>query len=63
MGDCVIPNCRKQSISRFSAFCKDHCDKTPCGECHLKPGERCDICGAREPTVSAQEGGAENIDG
>ena len=20
---------------------------TPCGECHLQPGERCDICGAR----------------
>lgn len=22
--------------------------KTPCGECHLQPGERCDICGARD---------------
>lgn len=22
--------------------------KEPCGECHIKPGERCDICGARE---------------
>lgn len=21
----------------------------PCGECHLKPGETCDICGAKEP--------------
>lgn len=20
--------------------------ETPCGECHLQPGERCDICGA-----------------
>ena len=20
--------------------------KTPCGECHLKPGEKCDVCGA-----------------
>ena len=48
MADCVIPNCRKRAISRFSAFCIDHCDKTPCGECHLRPGERCDICGARE---------------
>ena len=19
---------------------------TPCGECHLQPGERCDVCGA-----------------
>lgn len=23
--------------------------KTPCGECHLKPCEICDICGAVEP--------------
>lgn len=23
---------------------------TPCGECHLQPGERCDICGALAPT-------------
>lgn len=22
--------------------------KPPCGECHLRPGERCDICGAIE---------------
>jgi len=22
----------------------------PCGECHLKPNERCDICGAKELT-------------
>ena len=21
--------------------------RTPCGECHLSPGERCDICGAK----------------
>ena len=20
----------------------------PCGECHLQPGERCDVCGARD---------------
>jgi len=24
---------------------------TPCGECHLNPGERCDICGALEPVT------------
>jgi len=23
--------------------------KTPCGECHLRSGETCDICGAKEP--------------
>ncbi|KRS15632.1 hypothetical protein XM52_22590 [Roseovarius indicus] len=22
--------------------------KEPCGECHLQPGETCDICGAQE---------------
>ncbi|WP_440466913.1 hypothetical protein ACKI1H_27185 [Pseudomonas sp. YH-1] len=22
---------------------------TPCNECHLQPGERCDICGAKAP--------------
>lgn len=27
-------------------------DKTPCGECHLKPGETCDVCGATEPQES-----------
>jgi hypothetical protein len=26
--------------------------KTPCGECHIKPGETCDICGATEPTTT-----------
>lgn len=25
----------------------------PCGECHLKPGETCDICGAKEPPEPA----------
>ena len=24
--------------------------KTPCGECHLQPGERCDVCGAYSGT-------------
>lgn len=23
--------------------------KPPCGECHLKDGETCDICGAHQP--------------
>jgi hypothetical protein len=23
---------------------------TPCGECHLQPGERCDVCGAYSGT-------------
>lgn len=25
--------------------------KTPCGECHLNSGEKCDICGARRLTA------------
>jgi hypothetical protein len=24
----------------------------PCGECHLQPGETCDICGAKDPRNS-----------
>jgi len=27
--------------------------KPPCGECHLKPGETCDICGAVEHRLNA----------
>ena len=27
---------------------------TPCGECHLQPGERCDICGARDTQPEPQ---------
>lgn len=28
--------------------CKKALAKQPCGECHLQPGERCDVCGARQ---------------
>lgn len=28
---------------------KSH-DGKPCGECHLQPGERCDVCGALQGT-------------
>jgi hypothetical protein len=27
----------------------------PCGECHIRPGETCDICGASNPPVSLSE--------
>jgi hypothetical protein len=54
---CIIPNCGKRTPAA-EPFCADHRDKgpfhirnkqgdPPCGECHLKPGETCDICGAR----------------
>lgn len=52
---CIIPNCGKPAVSKFAAFCRKHCDDTPCGECHLRPGERCDICGAREPHSPTKE--------
>jgi hypothetical protein len=29
--------------------------KPPCGECHLKAGETCNICGAHQAAVSADE--------
>lgn len=27
--------------------------KQACGECHLSPGERCDICGAQDEQIAA----------
>lgn len=27
--------------------------REPCGECHIQPGERCDICGKSAPLVLA----------
>jgi hypothetical protein len=27
--------------------------KVPCGECHLRPGELCDICGARATAATS----------
>lgn len=30
-----------------AAFPQPVKQSTPCGECHLQPGERCDICGAK----------------
>jgi len=32
----------------------------PCGECHLQPGETCDICGAQQRLVDT---GELNVDG
>lgn len=26
---------------------EDYGARDPCGECHLQPGERCDICGLK----------------
>lgn len=27
-------------------------NRSPCDECRLKPGETCDICGAKQPRVA-----------
>lgn len=32
--------------------------KEPCGECHIKPGETCCVCGASVPPAPEREGGA-----
>ena len=39
-----------QNLARLRSLCRfalAAAKRTPCGECHLSPGERCDICGAR----------------
>ena len=28
---------------------------TPCGECHLQPGERCDVCGAIDAAIRSDK--------
>jgi len=51
---CMMNNCRN-SAPASEPFCSLHRfpkpkrkdGGEPCGECHLQPGERCDICGAR----------------
>lgn len=55
---CLIPNCGK-SAPASEAFCSVHSfpkpkrnvGGAPCGECHLRSGETCDICGAKEPNL------------
>ena len=35
-----------EMVRRFTEAMASRQQKTPCGECHLQPGARCDICGA-----------------
>jgi hypothetical protein len=45
---CAVP----QNLARLRGLCRyalAAAKRTPCGECHLQPGERCDICGAQRP--------------
>ena len=32
-----------------------NCEGPPCGECHLQPGELCDICGRRAALAPEQD--------
>lgn len=34
-------------IAVFERAKKRKAKEFPCGECHLQPGEQCDVCGAR----------------
>lgn len=38
----------KDAIPLRKPLCRIGERKEPCGECHLQPGERCDVCGARQ---------------
>jgi len=44
--ECLPPDVRqKLSLHDIKRVCENY-RKSPCGECHLQPGETCDICGA-----------------
>jgi hypothetical protein len=58
--DLIDPGWREREVERYKALAaampvhKPLVEigrrATPCGECHLQPGERCDICGALQGT-------------
>ena len=39
-----------EMVSKFKEAIAPRQQQTPCGECHLQPGERCDVCGALQGT-------------
>lgn len=57
--DLIDPGWREREAERYKALAAAMPTRkqlgiagpriTPCGECHLIPGERCDVCGALEP--------------
>ena len=58
--ECLPADVRKKlSLYDIKRVC-DNYRKRPCGECHLKPGETCDICGAVEKRTPAAQATAEN---
>ena len=42
------------AVVRVDPFPAPSIQNKPCGECHIQPGETCDICHAKEPTGSRQ---------
>jgi len=56
MRDLIDPGWRERDADRCKAFADAipvrkslgaiRQQTTPCGECHIQPGDRCDICGA-----------------
>ena len=54
MNTCHVCKQTVQGVDKRAITCrlcaeKRHAERTakqPCGECHLQPGERCDVCGA-----------------
>ena len=49
----VIPNLQTRASTSLIDIPKN-CEGPPCGECHLQPGELCDICGRRAAFNDAQ---------
>ena len=51
--ECLPADVRKKlSLHDIRRVC-DNYRKRPCGECHLQPGETCDICGAIQPNTQS----------
>lgn len=49
--DLFDPGWREREAERLRVFREKMAARQqdkPCGECHLQPGERCDVCGAEE---------------
>ena len=54
--DLIDPGWREREVERYKALAAAMPVRkplveisrrvTPCGECHLQPSERCDVCGA-----------------
>jgi len=43
-----VPGMAPSALSVPSDCLRSRKVRLPCGECHLQPGEVCDICGARD---------------